>query len=189
MKKRLKILGLSYSNSQVGSYVLVLSEIKGDRKLPIIVKQIDAQYIALKVEGISSPRPLTQDLFKNFAETFAFNLNEVYIHEVAEGIFYSKLLVSNAIDNYEIDCCIGDAISLSLSFGCPIYVKETVLNSAGVFMGNDGKVSDSQHEKNMGKKTNIVSVENLEKMLEKALENEEFEIAAQLRDKINGLKK
>jgi len=189
MRKKMRVLGLSFSQSQLGSYILVLSEAKGERKLPIIIKPADAQYIALKVEGISTPRPLTQDLFRNFAELFSVELQEVFIHEVAEGIFYSKLIFTNALDEYQLDCCVGDAISMSLSFGCPIYANESVLLTAGVHMDNDGTISEDQYEKNMDtKKSRVVSVENLEKMLEKALENEEFEIAAQLRDRINSLK-
>lgn len=192
MKKiRIKVLGLSYSQNQIGSYVLVLSELKGDkRKLPIIIKPNDAQYIALKMEDIKTPRPMTHDLFKSLTDSVSAEVNEVFIHDMVEGVFYAKLIVSNLIGTYEIDCGIGDAISLSMLYKCPIYVSSLILDSAGVYMTDEGEVTDEHEEKIKEKeeRKHILSVEDLEKMLNKAVENEEFEIASQLRDRINQLK-
>lgn len=191
MKKiKLKLLGLSYSQSQIGSYVLVLAETKGDRKLPVIIKPVDAQYIALKIEGIETPHPLTQDLFKSFTEALDADVNEIYIHSLIEGIFYAKVMLTNAIDTHEIECVIGDAISLSLLYKCPIYASSTVMDMAGIYMTDDGEVTDEQKEKNHTERDTkgIVTIEDLEKMLEKAVENEEYEIATQLRDRITQLK-
>ena len=191
MKKiKVKILGLSYSQSQIGSYVLVLSEIKGDkRKLPMIIKPNEAQYIALKMENIETPRPLTQDLFKSFTDALGAEVSEVYIHAIVEGIFYARVILTNAIDSYEINCGVGDAISLALIYKCPILVSSTVMNTAGIYMSDDGEISKENQEKNhSNREITGVTVENLEKMLEKAVENEEYEIATQLRDRINQLK-
>lgn len=192
MKKiKVKILGLSYSQSQIGSYVLVLSEVKGDkRKLPMIIKPNEAQYIALKMENIETPRPLTQDLFKSFTDSLGAEVSEVYIHAIVEGIFYAKAILTNAIDSYEINCGVGDAISLALIYKCPILVSSTVMGSAGIYMSDDGEISKENQEKNHSDReiTPGVTIENLEKMLEKAVENEEYEIATQLRDRINQLK-
>lgn len=191
MKKiKVRVLGLSYSQSQVGSYVLVLSESKGDRKLPIIIKPNDAQYIALKMEDIKTPRPLTHDLFKSLTDATGAEINEVLIQDMVEGIFYAKLTVSNMIGQYEIDCGIGDAISLAMLYKCPIYVSSLVLDSAGIYMTDSGEVTEEHEErmKEKEEKKQILSVEDLEKMLNKAVENEEFEIASQLRDRINQLK-
>ncbi len=191
MKKiKLKLLGLSYSQSQIGSYVLVLSETKGDRKLPIIIKPVDAQYIALKLEGMETSHPLTQDLFKSFTEALDADVHEVYIHSLIEGIFYAKVMLTNVIDTHEIECAIGDAISISQLYKCPIYASSIVMDMAGIYMSDDGEVSEDQQEKNHAERDTkgIVTVEDLEKMLAKAVENEEYEIATQLRDRINQLK-
>lgn len=190
MKKiKVKILGLSFSQSQLGSYILVLSEIKGDRKLPIIIKSNEAQYIALKMEGIKTPRPLTQDLFKPILESLGAEVVKVYVHSLVEGVFHAKVIISAAMDTFEIECSVGDAISLSLNYECPIYVSENVLNISGIYMSEDGVITKEQDELNKGDRdVSIVSVEDLEKMLEKAVESEEFEIASQLRDRINQIK-
>ena len=124
MKKiKLKLLGLSYSQSQMGSYILVLSELKGERKLPIIIKSTDAQFIALKMEGIQSPRPSTQDILKSFTDVLGGEVSEIYIHSMVEGVFYVKAILTNAVDNYEIECSIGDAISMHLLYKCPLVVS------------------------------------------------------------------
>ena len=187
---KLKLLGLSYSQSQLGSYILVLSETKGDmRKLPVIIKPNEAQYIALKIEGIETPRPLTQDLFKSFTEALGADVSEIYIHNLVEGVFYAKVILTNAIDNYDIDCVVGDAISLALLYKCPIYTSQAVMNLAGIHMSDEGEITEEQKEKNFSEREKaIVTVEDLEKMLEKAVENEEYEIATQLRDRINEIK-
>lgn len=192
MKKiELKIIGLSYSQAQAGSYVLVLGEKKGKMKLPIIIKPSDAQYIAMKIEGLVTPRPLTQDLFKNITDVLNADLQQIYISNVLEGIFYAKLIFSNAVDEFEVECSVGDAICLSLSYECPIVCSKEVLKISGIEMDDDGTMNEDQSKTNHRDRdyTSVVTVENLEKMLEKALQNEEYEIASQLRDRITELKK
>jgi bifunctional DNase/RNase len=188
--KELRIVGLSYSQTQEGSYVIVLSEKDGPRKVPIIIKSNDAQFIALKMEDIKTTKSMTHDLIKNILDKMGGDLYEIKITHILEGVFYTKLVFHNMIEEYEIEASIGDAICLSVAYKCPIHCAQDVLASAGIEMDDDGNITDEQHEKNMSKKekTSFVSVENLEKMLEKAIENEEYEIASQLRDRINELK-
>lgn len=191
-KKQVKVIGVSYSQSQMGSYIVVLSEMKGKRKLPLIVKPVDAQQIALKIEGIKSPRPLTHDLFKSLTDSFEIDIQEVYIYSVLEGIFYAKIIATNGLDEVEIECAVGDGISLSLVYDCPIYVSKSVLDSAGISINDDGtsmEEDDSELEEDGEKEVKHVSVDDLEKLMQGALENEEYEIAAEIRDRIQSLKK
>jgi bifunctional DNase/RNase len=197
-RKKLKVMGLSYSQTQAGSYIVVLSEVKGNRKIPVVVKGSDAQQIALKLEKIKSPRPLTHDLFKSMADQFQIDVQEVFIYSVVEGVFYCKLIANNGIDDVEIESTIGDAITLSLIFNCPIMINLDVLDSAGININDDGSEpvnSDEDEDIDLDielveskPKKRVVSIEDLEKMMEKALENEEYEIAAEIRDRINQLK-
>jgi len=190
-RKQLKVLGLSYSQSQIGSYVLVLSEKKGNRKLPIIIKPAEAQQIAVKIEGIKPVRPLTHDLFKSLTDTFQVDIQEVFIYSLAEGIFYAKIIASNGIDETEIDCTIGDAVALSLTYKCPIWVKSDILDSAGISLNDDGSElnnTDDDEAEFYETPTKSKSVDDLEHLMQSAIENEEYEIAAELRDRIQKLK-
>lgn len=191
MKKiELKIIGLSYSQSQMGSYILVLGEMKGDTKLPIIIKSNDAQFIATKIEGMKLPRPTIWDLFNSLTKNLNATLKRVYISNVLEGIFYSKLIMDSDSGSFEMDCSIGDAICLSTVYNCPIYCSQEVLDISGIKMDENGTISDEQEDFNHRDRGTLttVPVENLEKMLQKAIENEEYEIASQLRDRISELK-
>ena len=193
-RKQLKVLGLSYSQSQIGSYVLVLSEKKGNRKLPIIIKPAEAQQIAVKIEGIKPSRPLTHDLFKSLTDTFNVDVQEVYIYSLAEGIFYAKMIASNGIDEVEIDCTIGDAVALALTYKCPIWVKADIIDSAGISLNDDGSnIDDDDADDDEAEfhetPTKSKSVDDLEHLMQSAIENEEYEIAASLRDRILELKR
>jgi bifunctional DNase/RNase len=181
-KVRLKVLGLSYSQTQVGSYILVLSEIDGDKKVPIIVKTHDAQYIALKVEGVKSPRPAIYDVVKSITSALGSDVMEVYIQDIVEGIFYAKLILSNGVEEFDIDCSIGDAISLSLIYECDLTASSHVMTMVGISIDDNGKVDDT----NTPRKS-VVGIDNLELMLQNAIDNEEYEIASQLRDRIKEL--
>jgi bifunctional DNase/RNase len=195
MKKEVKVLGLSYSQSQSGSYVVVLSEKKGKRKLPIVIKPSDAQQIALKIEGVKSPRPLTHDLFKTVTDFYQIDVQEVYIYAILEGIFYTKLITSNGIEELEVDCTAGDGIALSIVYGCPLYVSKEVLDLSGVYINDDGTAmenseSDEDYEDEIEEAPKrVLSIEDLEHMIEDAIKNEEYEIAASIRDRIEKLKK
>ena len=192
-RKQLKVLGLSYSQSQIGSYILVLSEKKGNRKLPIIIKPAEAQQIAIKIEGIKPARPLTHDLFKSLTDTFQVDIQEVVIYSLAEGIFYAKMVATNGIDETEIDCTIGDAVALSLTYKCPIWVKSDILDSAGISLNDDGSELNNTNEDDDEAEfyetpTKSKSVDDLEHLMQSAIDNEEYEIAAELRDRIQKLK-
>ena len=194
-RRELKILGLSYSQTQVGAYVLVLSDKKGSRKLPLIIKPLEAQRIALELEGIKSPRPLTHDLIKSMTDSFGIDIQEVYIHSLAEGVFYTKLVSSNGIDEVEIECTAGDGIALSVLYDCPIYTTSEIMESAGIIVNDDGSdvdvdfdVDEYLEDEDEVIPERIVSIEDLEKMMNEAIENEEYEIAAEIRDRIQELK-
>ena len=192
-RKQLKVLGLSYSQSQIGSYVLVLSEKKGSRKLPIIIKPAEAQQIAIKIENIKPSRPLTHDLLKSLTDTFSIDVQEVFIYSLAEGIFYSKIIATNGIDEVEIDCTIGDAVAISLTYKCPIWVKSDIIDSAGIALNDDGSNIDDDDEDEDDElcsetPSKSTSVDDLEHLMQSAIENEEYEIAAELRDRIQKLK-
>jgi bifunctional DNase/RNase len=191
-RKELKILGLSYSQSQIGSYVLVLSEKKGNKKIPLIIKPTEAQRIALDLEGIKSPRPLTHDLVKSVTDAFGIDVQEVFIYSLAEGIFYTKIIASNGIEEVEIECTGGDGIALSVIYKCPIYVTTEILDSVGIVIADDGSGLshdlDDEGEIYDSPKEISISIEDLEHMMNDAIENEEYEIAAEIRDRISKLK-
>lgn len=199
MKKiEVRVLGLSISQTQVGSYVIVLSELDGARKLPIIIKPTDAQTIALKIENMKTQRPLTHDLFKSLTDGFGIDLESVFIHNLVEGVFYAKINATNGFDDTSIECCIGDAISLALVYDCPIFVADHVITSAGIFINDDGSPMDEneitkaketiEEPKKEKKEKKAMSVDDLQDMLERAISNEEYEVASKLRDRIKELK-
>jgi bifunctional DNase/RNase len=193
-RKEVKILGLSYSQDQMGSYILVLSERKGKVKIPIIIKASEVQRIALQLEDIKSTRPLTHDVFKSVTDSYGIDIQEVYIYSLAEGIFYTKLVTSNGIEEVEVECSVGDGVILSSIYKCPIYMEKSVMNAAGIVINDDGTPIDgvdefSDDDESDGKTDiKVVSVENLERMLEEALKNEDYDIAIAVRDRIAELK-
>lgn len=194
-RKKVKILGLSYSQSQVGSYVMVLSEIKGGRKLPVIIKPAEAQHIAMKLEGIKSPRPLTHDLIKSMSDAFQIDVQEVHVYSLLEGIFYTKFVASNGIDEIEFDCSIGDGMALALTYKCPIWVNQDIIDTVGIEV-NSADIENVEEDEDdveieveySNPKKRTVSIEDLEHMMENAIANEEYEIAAEIRDRIQTLK-
>ena len=200
MKKvKLDIVGLSYSQTQAGAYALVLGEVKGKRKLPIIIGGFEAQAIAIHLEKMVPSRPLTHDLFKNFADTYKIKLNEVIIYNLEEGIFYAKLICQNGDKEVEIDARTSDAIALAVRFDCPIYTYEFILEAAGMFLEDQPgktpsitaieepveKKSSEKEDKDLTKK----STEELKEMLNKAIDGENYERASRLRDELNRRKK
>jgi bifunctional DNase/RNase len=200
-RKKVKILGLSYSQSQIGSYILVLSEIKGGRKIPVVIKPNEAQHIAMKLENIKSPRPLTHDLIKSLSDTFHIDIQEVYVYSITEGIFYTKIIASNGIDELELDCSIGDGLALALTYKCPIWVNVDIIDSVGISISDEeinaerNKDEDEfeieledMEEEVYSKPKRTVSIEDLEHMMNNAIANEEYEIAAEIRDRIQTLR-
>jgi bifunctional DNase/RNase len=198
MKRELKILGLSYSQDQLGSYVIVLSDVKGNRKLPLIIKPNEAQRIAMELEGIKSPRPMIHDVLKTMGDIYGIDVQEIFIHSLLEGVFYTKIITTDGLDEIDIECTAGDAIALSVLYKCPIYTTVDILKVAGVHIADDGTAIDEpenpfeqeelESEEEL-KNSRIVSISDLEQMMNEAISNEEYEIAAELRDRIEELKK
>lgn len=188
-----KIEILSYAKTQVGSYVIVLSELNSNRKLPIIIKATDAQFIAVRMENIKTPRPLTQDLFKLLTDGYNIDIQEVSIHSVVEGIFYSKMTTSLMMESLDIECTVGDALSMAVLYSCPIFVSEDVMSSSSVDMNTPTNTSTPtitvSKKKPPKKREKPDSLEVLNQLLQEALQSEEYERAVELRDKIAKLKK
>ncbi|MEZ4738934.1 MAG: bifunctional nuclease family protein [Flavobacteriales bacterium] len=189
-KVELRFLRITYSHTHAGAYALILSEVKGDRRLPIIIGGVEAQAIAIQVENIKPARPLTHDLFKNVADVLDFELKEVIINDLVEGIFHAKLVIEQNGQEAEIDARSSDAIALALRFECPISTYEFILSAAGLKVddGDDTGSESSTAEVGMGKgdtkPTAAMTIEELQSELENALENEDYEGASKLRDEI-----
>jgi bifunctional DNase/RNase len=192
-KIRLNILGLSVSQTQSGAYALVLAEEKGERRMPIIIGPVEAQAIAIQLEGLKPPRPLTHDLIKNIALAFEIVLLEVTIYKLEEGIFYSELLCEMDGKEVKIDSRTSDAVALALRFRCPIYTTEDILSKAGIVMESDDlkEATKEPTEKKSGKSSSFsqYTLQELEELLNEAVQNEDYEKASVLRDEINNRKK
>jgi bifunctional DNase/RNase len=191
-KVKLEIVGLSYSQTQSGAYALVLAEVGGKRRLPIIIGGFEAQAIAIELEKMTPTRPLTHDLFKSFATAFEIEVKEIVIYNLVEGIFYSKLICEKDGVTTEIDARTSDAIAIGVRFNCPVYTFESILASAGILLDensadNDFTFGENDEEKiEKPKETiNSLSIEELEEQLNVALENEDYELASKLRDEMN----
>jgi bifunctional DNase/RNase len=188
-KVKLEIVGLSYSQTQSGAYALVLSEENGSRRLPIIIGGFEAQAIAIELEKMTPTRPLTHDLFKNFALSFDITVDEVIIYNLVEGVFYSKLVCSRNGETIEIDARTSDAIAIGVRFNCPVFTYESILSSAGIQLddASDFDAPAELDEVEVPEKQGVasLSIEELEQQLNEALENEDYELASRLRDEIN----
>jgi bifunctional DNase/RNase len=194
-KIKLEISGLSYSQTQTGAYALVLSETKGKRSLPIIIGSFEAQAIAIELEDMKPSRPLTHDVFKNFAAAFGIMLEEVVIYNLLEGVFYAKLIcIGPNGEKTEIDARTSDAIALAVRFKCPVHTFEFNLKNAGVIIDEDAEIrtqeDDGAFELAEVNKNPLVSktVDQLEEMLRDALESEDYELATRLRDELTARK-
>lgn len=200
MKKiELEIVALSHSITQTHSYAVVLGEVNGLRRLPIVIGGFEAQAIAVALEKMQPSRPLTHDLMKNFMNAFNIDLHEIIISDLQEGIFYSKLVCSSENDTVEIDSRTSDAIALAVRFGCPVYTYEYILESAGILMedtGTSGKKKKSKQEAvveetgGTGKEDlKTMSLEDLNTLLNEVLDREDYIRAVNIRDEINSRKK
>jgi hypothetical protein len=192
---RLNVLGISYSQTQTGAYALVLAEEKGKRRIPIIVGGFEAQAIAIQLEGLKPPRPLTHDLFYNFARTFDIDLLEVTIHKLEEGVFHSKLTCNDGTSTVEIDTRTSDAIALALRFKCPIYTTPEIIDRAGIVLDFEQESPDYEEkaesrpvdiEEDLSS-TNLsdMNIIDLNKILDQAITDEDYEKASRIRDEIN----
>lgn len=199
MKKiELEIVALSHSITQTHSYAVVLGEVNGLRRLPIVIGGFEAQAIAVALERMQPSRPLTHDLMKNFMMAFNVELHEIVINDLQEGIFYSKLLCSTDHDTVEIDSRTSDALALAVRFGCPIYTYENILESAGILMEDEEKkkeeevsVSSSSVSTTGEEKDDLksLSIEELQTLLNDVLEQEDYIRAIAIRDELSNRKK
>lgn len=187
-KIKLNILGLSYSQTQSGAYALVLSEEEGERRIPIIIGGVEAQSIAIKLEGLEPPRPLTHDLFLNFSKTFGIEITEVIIYKLEEGIFYSELVCKKDDEMIHIDSRTSDAVALALRFSCPIYTYEEIIDKAGIVLDFDKKEEEDKatlKTRPDSTQYSTKTIEELNQLLQEAIENEDYERASDIRDEIN----
>lgn len=198
MKKiELEIIALSHSITQTHSYAVVLGEVNGLRRLPIVIGGFEAQAIAVALEHMQPSRPLTHDLMKNFMNAFNIELMEIVINDLQEGIFYSKLVCINERDTVEIDSRTSDAIALAVRFGCPIYTYENILDNAGIQMDDsasndisaDISISDDSEININDSGLSHLSVDELESKLQEVLDQEDYMTAIAIRDEINRRKK
>lgn len=188
-KIELKIESVSQALVHSTSYAVILRELDGSRKLPVVIGPFEAQAIAMAIENMPSSRPLSHDLMKNLMDAFSINLNEVLISDLKEGIFYATLhLESEGID-ITLDSRTSDAIALAVRFNCPIYTSQEIMNSAGILMDLESQSEELEESaksesKEEEEKTNVISIEQLNEILKEALLNEDYEKAAKIRDEI-----
>jgi bifunctional DNase/RNase len=200
-KIKLNVLGISYSQTQSGAYALVLSEEEGNRRIPIIVGGFEAQAIAIELEGLAPPRPLTHDLFKNFAESYGIKLIEVNIHKLEDGVFFANILCDNGGQRIILDARTSDAIALALRFSCPIFTTDEIVEKAGIVLdfekGTDfdapAPAQDKEPEEKVEKSRKGAppldlskkSMDELRSMLAESVSKEDYEKASEIRDEIN----
>ncbi|MFH0842006.1 MAG: bifunctional nuclease family protein [Bacteroidota bacterium] len=190
---RLKVMGISYSQTQSGAYALLLIEENGERRIPIIIGGFEAQAIVIKLENLEPPRPLTHDLIKKLCDQFDITIIEVVIHKLEEGVFFSKLTCNNGEKEWDIDSRTSDAVAIALRVGCPIYIHEDILEKAQL----TNSPSDTEPSTPAGNETIEESSpryasnsdEELYKMIDDAVKTEDYERAAAIRDEIEKRKK
>jgi uncharacterized protein len=197
-KIKLEILGLSSSQSQTGSFALVLGEVSGNRRLPIIIGMFEAQAIAIEIEKIIPNRPMTHDLFKSFSNSFHFHVEEIIISDLKEGVFFAKIVCSDGLNKTEIDARPSDAIAIGLRFDATIYTYETILAEAGIVLTDQEEEEDKEktqpkETKPKAKKETVkkgsddyknYSMDKLKDLLKDALDKEDYEKAAKIRDEL-----
>ncbi len=198
-KIRLNVLGISYSQTQTGAYALILSEEEGKRRIPIIIGGFEAQAIAIQLEGLAPPRPLTHDLFFSFAKSYQIKITEVNISRLHEGVFFSRLTCFDGNKEVEIDARTSDAIALALRFKCPIYTTDDIIDQAGIILdGQHEFESELDHQdlyppehsrKEQGEELKNSSDQELKTMLEEAIKQEKYEKASIVQTEINRRKK
>ncbi len=186
-KIELEIVALSHSITQSNSYAVILGEVNGLRRLPIVIGGFEAQAIAVALENMHPSRPLTHDLMKNFMTAFEVQLQEVYICDLQEGIFYSKLVCHNSNDTIEIDSRTSDALALAVRFGCPIYVYENILDQAGLANEKTEKIDLPPTNTKTSETSDLakLSLSELNELLNEVLEQEDYIRAIDIRDEIN----
>jgi bifunctional DNase/RNase len=178
----LSVLGLSTSQSQSGAYALILQEESGLARIPIIIGAFEAQSIAIALEGLAPPRPLTHDLFLNFSNAYNISLLEVEINKMEEGIFYARMIFKSSSGKVIMDARTSDAVALAIRFNAPIYMTKDVLEKAGIVLETETKKS-----KTTKPKTKQEQIKQIKKQLQTAIKKEDYEKAAQLNQKLSDL--
>jgi hypothetical protein len=189
---KLKVMGISYSQTQSGAYALLLIEENGERRIPIIIGGFEAQAIVIKLENLEPPRPLTHDLIKNIADKFDITVVEVMIYKLEEGVFYSQIVCNNGDREYIIDSRTSDAVAVALRFGCPIYIDNDILEKAQLTNTPSDADMVSSGESTAGEpesKYDSLTEEELYKMIDESVKTEDYERAAAIRDEIEKRKK
>ena len=189
-KIELKIIGLSYSQTQSGAYALVLAEKTGSRRLPIIIGGFEAQSIAIELEKMKPSRPLTHDLFKTFVESFNVKIKEDVIYNLVEGVFYAKIICDKQGEIIEIDSRTSDAIAIGIRASSSVYTFEHILSSAGIQLGDEAEgeaaiESVEAEEEPKGNELAAATKVELEKLLQEAIDHEDYERASEIRDELN----
>lgn len=187
----LKVVGLSHSHTQSGAYALILEDTAGKRRLPIIIGNFEAQSIAIELEKMKPGRPLTHDVFFTVANTFDIQLQEVEIYNLVEGVFYAKLILDNGMKHEEIDARSSDAIALAVRFKCPIYASEFVVNQAGVSIEEEERGEESSTPAPLPSEADSLkklSSKEIEKQMDKAIEEENYELASKLKKELDSRK-
>lgn len=197
---KLNVLGISYSQTQTGAYALILTEENGDRRIPIIVGGFEAQAIAIELEGLNPPRPLTHDLFVSFSKEYDINIKEVVVYKLEEGVFFSQLLCDNGNKTLTLDARTSDAIAIALRFKCPIYTTEEIIEKAGIVLDFDKESSVLQNEEkedntetipdtptveNYSEEYKSFTIEELKKKMEEAVSAEDYEKASYIKKEID----
>ncbi|NBL63870.1 hypothetical protein GV828_01505 [Flavobacterium sp. NST-5] len=198
---KLTIKGISYSQTQNGAYALILNEVDGERKLPIVIGAFEAQSIAIALEAeLKPPRPLTHDLFRNFAERFDIVVKQVIIHKLVDGVFYSSIICERDKIEEIIDARTSDAIALALRFNAPIFTYKNILDKAGIYLKSNPEENENEEQDDLdemlssneninqekpGESYHKHSLSELHELLETAVQNEDYEKAAKIRDEIS----
>lgn len=197
---KLKVIGISYSQTQSGAYALILGEENGDRRIPIIIGGFEAQAIVIKLENLEPPRPLTHDLFKSFADACGVKVDHILINKLREGIFFSQIICTGGLNDFTIDSRTSDAVALALRFGCPIFIVPAILEEAGIVMTSSPEDESSEshaHTQSLieepapyhaGEYEDYTD-EELPELLADAIRREDYEQAAAIRDEIERRKK
>ena len=190
----LEILGLSSNHSQSGSFTLVMGELEGTRRLPIVIGMFEAQAIAIEIEKIIPNRPMTHDLFKSFSSNFNFSIDHILISDMREGVFYAKIVCQSSVKSVEIDARPSDAIAIAVRFDAPIYCAQKVMSEAAIEFAEEeqeskesisAKKKDQPKPKSSESNLKDFSLDKLNELLDKAIKNEDYEKAARIRDEIN----
>lgn len=199
-KIKLEILGLSSSQSQTGSFALVLGEAEGNRRLPIIIGMFEAQAIAIEIEKIVPNRPMTHDLFKSFANSFHFHVEEIVISDLKEGVFFAKIVCTDGLKKSEVDARPSDAIAVGLRFDAPIFTYENILAEAGIVLTDEEEEEDKEEKSDSKTEPKVkvkkesskkgddyksYSIEKLNELLKAAIDKEDYERAAKIRDELD----